>query len=425
MLDPVALNRLIEQQITDAVNAQVQTVVSNNDWLVELEDKILSYTQDRILTKFANSSSMPEIIEAVKNSVTDLFQQGHIPGIDQFVNHDDINRSIFSAVEQTIQSAVLQLGQDEEWLQRVEHMINQTVALETISKIGSIDINTIICQRVDENMKTIRQQLLTDFASTGISDQATGCQLTIMDDNTVVENRLSAPELNIVGSAVIQDLAVLGSINTDNASWDTLATNISEKTLNNITEQWTQQLVKQVANTITTQGIDFDQVTIAGQSLISGNRLASQVTESNLQSLGVLTNLTVNGPANIHDTVHVVNRRLGINTQEPEMALSVWDEEVSVIVGKHKAKQAYIGTSRDQGIAIGTNRIPQVEIDSSGLTTIKKLQVGIHKISHSAEVPGWAGTKGDIVFNANPSENRVFAWVCLGSYKWQVIKGAE
>lgn len=301
MLDPVALNRLIEQQITDAVNAQVQTVVSNNDWLVELEDKILSYTQDRILTKFANSSSMPEIIEAVKNSVTDLFQQGHIPGIDQFVNHDDINRSIFSAVEQTIQSAVLQLGQDEEWLQRVEHMINQTVALETISKIGSIDINTIICQRVDENMKTIRQQLLTDFASTGISDQATGCQLTIMDDNTVVENRLSAPELNIVRSAVIQDLAVLGSINTDNASWDTLATNISEKTLNNITEQWTQQLVKQVANTITTQGIDFDQVTIAGQSLISGNRLASQVTESNLQSLGVLTNLTVNGPANIHD----------------------------------------------------------------------------------------------------------------------------
>ena len=35
------------------------------------------------------------------------------------------------------------------------------------------------------------------------------------------------------------------------------------------------------------------------------------------------------------------------------------------------------------------------------------------------------GTKGDIVFNANPGPDRVFAWICTGSYNWQVIKGAE
>jgi hypothetical protein len=107
------------------------------------------------------------------------------------------------------------------------------------------------------------------------------------------------------------------------------------------------------------------------------------------------------------------------------MALSVWDEEVSVTIGKHKANQAYIGTNREQGISIGVNRKPQIEINADGLTTIKQLQVGLHRISYNPSVPGWSGTRGDIVFNSNPVADRVFAWVCLGAYKWQTLKSAE
>ena len=71
------------------------------------------------------------------------------------------------------------------------------------------------------------------------------------------------------------------------------------------------------------------------------------------------------------------------------------------------------------------NRLPQIEIDPAGLTRIKKLQVGLHKISHDVQVPGWSGTRGDIVFNSNPGPDRVFAWVCLGAHKWQTLKSAE
>jgi hypothetical protein len=116
---------------------------------------------------------------------------------------------------------------------------------------------------------------------------------------------------------------------------------------------------------------------------------------------------------------------LGVNTSSPEAALSIWDEEVSVVVGKHKAKHAYIGTARDQTLSLGVNRTPYLDIDNTGLTTVKKLQVCVHKFGHATQVPGWLGTKGDIVFNANPGADRVFAWVCTGSYNWQVIKGAE
>ena len=110
---------------------------------------------------------------------------------------------------------------------------------------------------------------------------------------------------------------------------------------------------------ITTHGIDFEKVKIDGELLVSGNTLSSKITESKLQTVGQLHNLNVKGEASIFDTVVVKNHRLGINTHAPEMALSIWDEEVSVVIGKNKDKQAYIGTNRDQSLVLGTNRQAQ------------------------------------------------------------------
>ena len=336
-----------------------------------------------------------------------------------------VQRLVEQEVEKNILGTVENLCQDEAWLARIEHMINQTVTQETIARIGSMDINTIIRQRVDDNMSKIKQQLLTDFASTGIDDQATACQLTIMDDTTVVENRLTTADLTVVNGARINDLAVTGSINTDNPAWTTLADNISDNTLKKLSEKWRIELVQQVSDQIRKQGIEFDNVTIGGDHVVIGNQLSKSITESNLQSVGALKQLSVTGEAHINNTLSVVKSRIGINTSSPESALSVWDEEVSVVVGKHKAKHAYIGTARDQTLSLGVNRTPHLDIDSTGLTTVKKLQVGVHKFGHATQVPGWLGTKGDIVFNANPGPDRVFAWICTGSYNWQVIKGAE
>jgi hypothetical protein len=184
--------------------------------------------------------------------------------------------------------------------------------------------------------------------------------------------------------------------------------------------------VSNVTEQIQKQGIDFDQVLIGGNKLVDGNQLSRAITESNLQSVGVLKTLDVHGETHINNnTLNVLNRRLGVNTESPEMALSIWDEEVSIVIGRHKINQAYVGTNRDQGISIGVNREPQIEISADGLTTIKKLQVGLHKISHATMVPGWAGTKGDMVFNTNPGTDRVFAWVCIGAHRWQPLKSAE
>ena len=63
-----------------------------------------------------------------------------------------IEQLVYQAVQKDILSAVQTLGQDPVWLAKIETLINQAVVYQTISKIGSIDINTIIRDRVDENI---------------------------------------------------------------------------------------------------------------------------------------------------------------------------------------------------------------------------------------------------------------------------------
>jgi hypothetical protein len=336
-----------------------------------------------------------------------------------------VKQMVDHAVEQNIMTAIQSLSQDPAWLEKIERQISQTMVDKIIAHLSITDITPIIKQHVEENMTVFRKDILEKFSSTGIDDRASSCQLTVMDDTVVIENQLTAKNINVINAAVMQDLVVTGSVNIDNTSWKQLSDGIADRTLERLSEEWRKTLVSQVADEIRNKGIDFDQITMAGQPVIQGTSLTRHVTDSSLQTVGVLKTLQVQGETHLNNTVSVINRRLGINTQSPEMALSVWDEEVSIIIGKHKAKQAYIGTSRDSAVAIGVNRVPHIEIDTDGLTTVKKLRVGLHKISHDVQVPGWSGTRGDIVFNASPGADRVFAWVCLGAHRWQTLKSAE
>ena len=336
-----------------------------------------------------------------------------------------ITHLVDQAVENSIMSAVATLGTDPIWLEKIENMINQAVVRRTVETIGSIDINTIIHQRVDENMSRLKVELLSNFSSTGIDDRATTCQLTILDETTVVENTLTARAAKFVESVTVKDLSVTGSINTDNQSWNALAAEISAKTLKQVDREWKDRLVEQVAEEIKKNGIKFDNVTVDDQLLVSGNQLAKTITQSNLQKVGRLRDLTVEGETSLNETVIVVKQRLGVNTEHPDSALNVWDEEVSISAGKYKNQEAYIGTSRDQVLNLGVNKLPQLTIGTDGITSVKKLRVAQYMIGHSTQVPNYSGTKGDIIFNADPMPGQPFAWVCLGNYKWKTLKAVE
>jgi hypothetical protein len=426
MLDPKAVTKLVEDQIARSVNDQVLEVFATDDWLKPIEAKIIDYTQQRILGKFANSSALPEIVEAVKTSVAELFASGQIPGVDQYIDDATIKQTIDQAVQDNIVTAIKDLGRDPAWLEKIERMINQSMVQRIVAGLSSIDVGGLIRQRVDENMTELDRRVAERLQTPGIQDHAQQPELTVMDENVVVENCLTADRIEVVTSAKIRELTVTGSINTDNRAWQTLSEDISKKTLDRLNTEWRESLVADVESKIREHGINFNQVQIDGINVISGDTLSRKITNSSLQRVGVLQDLTVSGEAHIYNTVSVLNKRLGINTQEPEMALSVWDEEVSILAGKFKDRSAYIGTGRLQNLVLGVNRTPAVEIDVDGVTAVKKLRVGVHRISHGTEVPNYAGTKGDVVFNANPNINdNVFAWQCLGGFKWKIIRAVE
>lgn len=337
-----------------------------------------------------------------------------------------VEQQIGNTINQQVSAVIDVLIGDPVWMKKIEKLISQSVAHETMSRLSAIDITPVLKQQVDENMTKFTNSILKNFISTGITDQASKCELTVMEDIVVIENCLATKSLEVIDSAQIQNLVVTGSINTDNAAWYALAADISQKTLEQLTTSWHNSLVDQVTKQIQQHGISFDQIKLKGQAVIDVDRLADSIVGSSLRTVGILQNLKVQGEAHFNNnTLNVLNKRLGVNTDSPEMALSVWDEEVSIVIGKNKANDAYIGTNRDQSMSIGVNRKPQIEINVNGLTTVKKLQVGLHKISHDIQVPGWAGTRGDMVFNTNPGPDRVFAWVCLGAHKWQTLKSAE
>jgi hypothetical protein len=426
MLDPTVVTKLVEDQIARSVNDQVLEVFATDEWLKPIEAKIIDYTQQRILGKFANSSALPEIVEAVKTSVAELFATGQIPGVDQYIDSTTIKQTMDQAVQDNIVDAIKDLGRDSAWLEKIERLINQSMVQRVVAGLSAINVTELIRQRVDENMSDLDSRVAQRLQTPGIQDHARQPELTVLDENVVIENCLTANRIDVVGSAKIKELTVTGSINTDNRAWQTLSDAISEKTLDRLSTEWKQSLVADVENKIREHGINFTQIQIDGVRVVEGDTLSRKITNSNLQKVGALKDLTVVGEAHIYNTVSVLNKRLGVNTHEPEMALSVWDEEVSILAGKFKEKAAYIGTGRLQNLVLGVNRTPAIEIDIDGITAIKKLRVGVHRISHGTEIPNYSGTKGDVVFNANPSINdNVFAWQCLGGFKWKIIRSVE
>ena len=425
MLDNMSLDSLIEQQIKTVVESRVQAILAQPEWIDNLEQRITKYAQDRIVGRFANISTVPDLIDAVQGSVRKLFDQGHVPGLETYVSPSKITQAIDNGIQALVNAAIDNLVIDTEWQNKIERSVNHIMTMRLSDRLSSIDINSLIVSHIDAGIDRWQDRLKRDFHTNGISDQASNIELTVLDGVVVVERDFVAKNIQVEQDLIVNNLVVSGVINTDNRSWNELKDVISQQVLTATTEQWRQDLVDQVVLESRTAGINFDSVMVDDLPLIENKTLSAAVVDSHLQSIGTLRDLRVAGTAQFGQTMQVSGRRVGINTQDPEMALAVWDEEVSIIAGKLSKQQAFVGTARLQNLAIGVNRTPQIEIDVDGLTTIKQLRLGRHRISHAGTVPGYSGTRGDLVLNSDPKPGTPFAWVCLGAFQWQSLHSAQ
>lgn len=351
--------------------------------------------------------------------------------LDANVLEQIIAKEINVAVSNVITNSIEHLVVDPVWLAKIENLIVQNYSQKLTRHLSSIDINKLIVDQLDTTLDLWQEKLKENFKTRGITDLANGIQLTVMDGAVVASEGLAGQSLliekdaDVRGSLSVNNLILRGSVNTDNRAWNELADNIAEKALKKATAEWQKKLVDEVLELAKTQGIDFDNILLAGQPLVADNKLSTSVKETSIESTGTLKDLKTTGVVNLSNTVTVKSNRLGINTQDPEMALSVWDEEVSVIAGKLRKDQAFIGTARRQALTIGINRTACIEIDVDGLVTAKQLRIDRWRIGHGTEVPGYSGTRGDFILNNDPKPNSPFAWVCLGGFRWQSLRSAE
>ena len=102
--------------------------------------------------------------------------------------------------------------------------------------------------------------------------------------------------------------------------------------------------------------------------VISLTELGPQVKKSSLTELGSLKSLRVSGNANIGDfaVFNSVSGRMGLNTEDPNGALSIVDNNVEIIITSPDVNQAAIGTYSNHDLAIVTDNTPRVFVKNNG-----------------------------------------------------------
>ena len=260
------------------------------------------------------------------------------------------------------------------------------------------------------------------FQSTGIQDAATDCKVTILDEHTVVENNLLAASAEIKGNLTVDgDFILRGEVPTDSPFYRELLEHSAGLVKMSLDEAFFEQYSHKVFEKIKETGIDLTKISVAGRELVSDNKLGLFVTESNLQTLGELRSLVVAGSSSLADTLTVVKKRVGINTEEPSAALSVWDDECEIVTHKLRKDVACVRTTRNQSLVLGSNGKENLTLGTDGSVTLSVMKLGQVTMTASDDRPSYLSSPGVIVWNSQPKVGSPIGWVSLGGANWGSI----
>jgi len=401
LIDQNAIAVMIQQQIADIVREQVSSLLSDPVWIEQIEKRSVDMLAAKIESRMGRLNDDPELSSAVQNGIRSLFEHGFVPDITRYVGSTKFQESVDRGINKAVSDVIATLSLDPLWLARVETMVNHQMHTKINKHVSELQIDNAISGAVNGALD--RWLEANPVARTlGINDQAQQMELTVIDGAVIVERELHAAQMSIVNDADVQgqltvkDLDITGSIKITEPAWNQIGARAAQLALDELTEGWRQGLVTEITEMIKTQGIDIDQVTVAGQPLLTDGRLGPGIIHSNLRSLGLLEKLDVGG------------------------TVTVRAETIPVVIGSKKG-QAWIG-SQEQPLVMGTAQHDQITLGLDGTTTIHQLQIGNIRIGFAAQVPGHRGNRGDIMFNSEPAPGAPVGWQCLGAFNWQSIK---
>jgi hypothetical protein len=189
-------------------------------------------------------------------------------------------------------------------------------------------------------------------------------------------------------------------------------------------------------------------LSIGGTVVLSSKELGSSITKSNLQTVGRLNGLIVDGSLNINQYLiyNGVTDRLGLGTDAPNAALSVAENAIEVMLGTNDAFHGMVGTFASTDFDIVTDNTTRISVKANGNVELGnpnrnpiqvkingKLSIGVENpdpavdlhvagavrfgghIHMYAATPPQEGTYsvGDIIWNTSARVGTGVGWVCL------------
>jgi hypothetical protein len=399
-LEPVVAGLLetlkgtIEAELRGKINDEVVKAIANTE-VSEIVERIISQRlEDRIL-EFDYEAKTKDKLNQTLAKITNNLSSSLAVTANEKIAQEITSRVTAMDIQPTIQGIV-------------ESKIGSLVQTGAFGK-KSITHESINFDGFKFSGDMLKGGIIENFGSTGIDDRSSDVQMTLLDHAVAFEKSVWAPSAKIKG-----DIEIDGEIK--GSAMDQLIKATVKDLAGN------QELLEIQSNSlhqsITEKGLDLDIIKQKGQVVIDGNNLADHLTHSNLQKVGQLRELVVEGEVSLADSLYTNSKRVGVNTIEPSATFVVWDEEVEMVVKKHGKDTGYIGTPRHQRLVLGANGHTNLSIESDGSVEVENLRVGNVPMSSATAIPNYQDITGTIVWNENPANGSAVGWICLGGTKW-------
>jgi hypothetical protein len=368
---------------------------------------------------------------------TDMLSRFIVNRIDQRINEFMPDTSAF---DNKVADASLMI------VNQIQAKANQFVDDTLKSRLGSLDIHGLAREHISNFLASMNTRFFPDnfipghaidksgfmisgnninggiiknFSSVGIDDRSSSCKMTVLDQGVVMEDTLYAPRIEIKGDAVIDgDIMIKGKIPESSPAFQDLVRDSAAMVKQMVAPEIISTFQVSVFDRIKNEGIEVDNLSVNGQKLIDGRKLSYGIVDSNLQSVGILRDLQTQGENLLSETLYVTKNRVGINTMDPVTALSIWDEEIELYIGKQKQNTARISAQRGNNLIVGSNSQDNIICTPDGNVQVKQIKVGNINISSSATPPSYDAPSGSIVLNENPGIGGPIGWVSLGHARW-------
>ena len=392
------------------------------------------------------------MISNTQLEIASLVNQQIHETLKDYLKNIDVKTLVFQAMSAAIDEAVAKITlaaaekilRERDIANEISQLIENTITAEINSQsklsvktaLNQINVKNIISDTVNQSLKLqihnfsfpdssipvksikwdnfklsgnmVEDGIIKNFNSVGIQDQSTTCQLTLIDGMIIAEGKIVSAAMKTqiadIDEITVNKINIKGKVTISDDLHNQIAC-ISQKTVD---DKFSQSI------NLAKNSIHND-----GKLLLDSANLGPSIIYSNLRKLGLLQELRVQGDAQINDTLLITSQgKIGINTEEPAGALTIWDQDADLTVKKLSKNNMFLGSTRNGELTLGNDNKRQLTIRNNEVDINSSLRLMGIKFTVNENIPDHNGEVNEIVIVRSAKPGQPFAYVCKGQNVW-------